>query len=82
MRKFDLATGEPIDDKRIGGDWVDGAERVVGDWRAEIITLPLVRSVRELQAGKATYPIERAWSSKLLNERERALAGYSEENQA
>jgi hypothetical protein len=79
MRKFNPATGEAIDDKRIGGDWMQGAERAVGDWRAEMITLPLVGPVRELQAGKATYPIERAWSSRLLNERERTLAGYSED---
>lgn len=82
MRKFNPATGEPIDDKRTGGDWTDGPDRAVGHWRAEIITLPLVGPVRELQAGKATYPIERAWSSKLLNERERKLAGYSDDDQA
>jgi hypothetical protein len=74
MRKFNPATGQPIDDKRIRSEWAQGKERAVGDWRAEMMTLPLVAPVRELQAGKATYPIERGVFSNLLNERERELA--------
>lgn len=79
MRKFDPATGKVIDDKRVGGEWTDRADRQVGDWRAEMITLPLVSPVRELTAGKATYPIQRGVFAGLLNERERSEAGYEDE---
>ena len=74
MRKLDPASGRPIDDKRVQGEWTQGEERAVGDWRAEMMTLPLVAPVRELQAGKATYPVERGVFSNLLNDRERELA--------
>jgi hypothetical protein len=76
MRKFNPATGEVIDDKRLNGEWTERADRQVGDWRAEMITLPLVSPVRELTAGKATYPIQRGVFAGLLNERERNAAGY------
>jgi hypothetical protein len=45
-----------------------------------MITLPLVAPVRELQAGKVTYPIERGVFANLLNDRERKLAKYSGSN--
>jgi hypothetical protein len=78
MRKFDPATGELVDDKRVNGMWADGADRRAGDWRAEMLTLPLVNPVRELRAGDATYPIERGVFATLLNPTEREVAGYSD----
>ena len=43
MRKFDSGTEKPIDDKRINGELADKRDRVHGDWRAEMVTLPLSR---------------------------------------
>ncbi len=79
LRKFDPKTGKVILDKRVGGNWIDKADRQPGDWRAEMMTLPLVSPVRELQAGKATYPIQRAVYATLLNEQEREDAEYTGE---
>lgn len=76
MRKFDPATNEIIDDKRINGLLADRHERRSGRWRAEMITLPLVSPVRELQAGEVTYPNERSPYAKHLNDDERAAAGF------
>jgi hypothetical protein len=42
---------EIIDDKRINGPLADRHKRRAGHWRAEMITLPLVNPVCELQAG-------------------------------
>jgi hypothetical protein len=70
MEKYDPETGEVVFDK---------AERnkTVGDWRSYMITLPLVTPVRELQAGLATYPNERSPYADLMNDEERADAGFS-----
>ena len=69
MRKFDPDTGQIIDDKRLNGEVVDRRDRRPGLWRAEMVTLPLVTSVRELQAGQATYPIELSPFSALCHQR-------------
>lgn len=76
MRKFDPATGQIIDDKRINGELVDGRDRRCGNWRAEMVTLPLVGPVRELQAGQVTYPIDRSPFSALMSSGEREAAGF------
>jgi hypothetical protein len=72
MRKYDPATGQLIDDTRI----VDKRDRRPGNWRAEMITLPLVAPVRELQAGEVTYPVEHSPYAKLMNPEERRTAGF------
>ena len=78
MRKFDPVTGEVIDDKRINGNIARKDERKSGNWRAEMVTLPLVSPVRELQSGDATYPVERSPFAKLMNAEERASVGYAQ----
>jgi len=75
LRKFDPSTGQFIDDKRINGKPTSKDDRKPGRWRAEMVTLPLVGPVRELQAGEATYPIDRSPYSKLLSSEERETAG-------
>jgi hypothetical protein len=79
VRKFDPVTGEAIDDKRVAGAWTDGADRRVGDWRAEMMTIPLVSPVREVVAGRKTFPIERGVFANLLNPSEREEAGFAEQ---
>jgi hypothetical protein len=76
MRKFDPATGEIIDDKRVNGELRERDERRPGHWRAEMLTLPLVAAVRELQSGEATYPVPHSPFATLMSveERERASA--------
>ncbi len=76
MRKFDPSTGQIIDDKRVGGELTDRSERRPGHWRAEMVTLPLVAPVRELQAGEATYPVEHSPFAALMSDEERETAGY------
>jgi hypothetical protein len=76
MRKFDPATGEFIDDKRVNGDVMDRRDRRPGHWRAEMVTLPLVAPVRELQAGQFTYPNQRSPYAALLSSEEREAAGF------
>lgn len=74
MRKFDLETGDLIDDKRINGVLAHKQDRRPGNWRAEMVTLPLVLPVRELQAGEATFPVTHSPFSKLMSPEEVALA--------
>lgn len=74
MRKFDPATGELIDDKRTGGLLTDPRDRRVGNWRAEMVTLPLISPVRELQVGEATYPVPHSPFAKYMSDEERASA--------
>jgi hypothetical protein len=76
MRKYDPSTGEPINDKRIDGELADKRDRRVGDWRAEMVTLPLVAAVRELQAGEATYPVSHSPFSRDMSRDERIRAGF------
>jgi hypothetical protein len=76
MRKFDPATGQIIDDKRVNGELMERSERRPGHWRAEMVTLPLVAAVRELQAGEATYPVEHSPFAALLSGEERERAGF------
>ena len=76
LRKFDLATGHFIDDKRVNGKLIDRRDRSPGQWRAEMITLPLATTIRELQAGEATYPVEHSPFAALMSVRERKKAGY------
>lgn len=76
MRKYDPKTGATIDDKRINGDRARRSERQVGDWRAEMITLPLVAPVRELQTADLTYPVPHSPYAELLSQDERDHAGY------
>ena len=75
LRKYDDSTGEPIDDRRINGNRAGDEERQPGEWRAEMITLPLVGPVRELQPGQSTYPIDRSPFSDLMSDEERQRAG-------
>lgn len=77
MRKFDPATGQLIDDKRVNGELMGRLDRRLGNWRAEMVTLPLVAAVRELQAGEATYPVEHSPFAALLSPEEREVAGFS-----
>lgn len=77
MRKFDPVTGRPIDDKRINGQLVDRQDRRAGHWRAEMITLPLVHAVREIQAGESTYPVRHSPFSDDMSPEERAAAGFT-----
>ncbi|MEO1159722.1 MAG: hypothetical protein AAFW74_04585, partial [Pseudomonadota bacterium] len=76
MRKFNRETGRPVDDKRIDGRLAAREEREVGDWRAEMITRPLVTPVRELQSADLTYPVEYSPYADLLSRDERDHAGY------
>ena len=45
MRKFDPATGNIVDDKRLNGELLKGEDRQPRYWRAEMVTLPLVAPV-------------------------------------
>jgi hypothetical protein len=78
MRKYDPVTGQPINDKRLNGELVDKRDRQVGDWRAEMVTLPLVAPVRELQAGEATYPVAHSPFARDMNRDERIRAGFAD----
>ena len=78
MRKFDPATGNPINDKRIDGKLAERRDRKPGNWRAEMVTMPLVKAVRELQAGEATYPVPHSPFAREMSQDERIRAGYSE----
>ncbi|HJS10177.1 MAG TPA: hypothetical protein VJ811_02780 [Sphingopyxis sp.] len=75
MRKFDPVTGVFIDDKRQDGVVLNKHERRPGNWRAEMVTLPLVSPVRELQAGEATFPVQHSPFADLMSRDERALVG-------
>lgn len=72
LRKFDAVTGKIIDDKVLNGEKVERKLRRPGNWRAEMVTLPLIAAVRELQAGETTLPIDRAVYSAWLSEDEKA----------
>ncbi|TPM07366.1 MULTISPECIES: hypothetical protein [unclassified Mesorhizobium] len=72
MRKFDPQSGAPIDDKRINGHFVLTAMRQPGNWRAEMVTLPLLSPVRELRAGEKTYPVAHSPYSALMSDEEKA----------
>jgi hypothetical protein len=74
MRKFDPRNGDLIDDKRINGVVQRKQDRRPGNWRAEMVTLPLVAPVRELQAGEATFPVSHSPYAKLMSLEEAALA--------
>ncbi|MEA2944452.1 MAG: hypothetical protein QOD09_4981 [Bradyrhizobium sp.] len=76
MRKYDPSSGEPIDDKLVGGEVLDRRDRRPGNWRAEMVTLPLVAPVRELQAGQSTYPNQRSPYAVLMSNEEREAAGF------
>jgi hypothetical protein len=69
MRKFDAVTGDMIDDKRdVNGARFERHERRPGYWRAEMIALPLVAAVRELQSGEATYPVQHSPFAALMSD--------------
>lgn len=76
MQKFNPVTGRIIDDKRINGVAVLSDQRQAGDWRAEMVTLPLVGAVRELQAGDLTYPVKHSPFADLMDDEEREHAGF------
>jgi hypothetical protein len=78
MRKFDPRSGKTINDKRINGDLVHAHDRQAGDWRAEMVTLPLIAPVRELQAGEATYPVQHSPFAREMNRDERKRAGFTD----
>jgi hypothetical protein len=71
VRKFEPKTGRPID-----GVLAQRRDRADGHWRAEMVTLPLVAAVRELQAGQFTYPNKLSPYAELLSEEEREAAGF------
>ncbi|MGB3503426.1 MAG: hypothetical protein WBA44_17520 [Mesorhizobium sp.] len=76
MRKFDPRTGKTIDDKRTDdGHMTLKSDRQVGDWRAELVTLPLVAAVRELQTSDMTYPVPLSPYADWLNSEERVHGG-------
>jgi hypothetical protein len=77
MRKFDPVTGAAIDDKRINGQLADKGKRREGNWRAEMVTLPLVKPVRELQSGEATYPVSHSPFATLMDRDEKIRAGHA-----
>jgi hypothetical protein len=79
MRKFDPKTSQPINDKRENGQLVDRRDRRPGHWRAEMVTLPLVAAVRELQAGEATYPVAHSPFAREMSRDERIRAGFAEQ---
>lgn len=79
MRKIDPSTGEPINDKRFNGHQVHRRDRRPGNWRAEMVTLPLVAAVRELQAGQATYPVPHNPFARDMSDDERIRAGFAPE---
>lgn len=70
MRKFDATTGKFIDDKKVNGHLMPAAERRPGNWRAEMVTLPLVNPIRELQAGRTTHPVPHSPFAKYLTQEE------------
>ena len=72
----DPASGKVIDDRRVNGVRMEKRDRQPGMWRAEMVTLPLVASVRELQSGEATYPVQHSPFSVLLSNEERQRAGF------
>jgi hypothetical protein len=74
MRKFNPATGEVVDDKRLNGEVMVSGERRPGNWRAEMVTLPLMSAVRELQSGEATFPVAHSPFATLLSQEERQRA--------
>lgn len=76
MRKYNPVTGEYIDDKRVDGVPLRKHERRAGHWRAEMVTLPLVEPVRELQAGEATFPVAHSPFADLLSMEESSMAGH------
>ena len=76
MREFDPVTGHVIDDKRINGELAHRSDRRSGNWRAEMVTLPLVTAVRELQSGEATYPVPHSPFATLMDVDERRRAGF------
>jgi hypothetical protein len=78
MRKFDPVSGAVIDDKRINGQLAQKRDRRPGNWRAEMVTLPLVAPVRELQSGEATYPVPHSPFAALMDQDERTRAGFVE----
>jgi hypothetical protein len=69
MEKYDATTGEIIFDKR-------EVLKIVGRWRAYMVTLPLSNPVRELQQGQASYPNERSVYTREMTEEERQVAGF------
>jgi hypothetical protein len=71
MEKYDPATGEVFFDK-------DDAQLRPGNWRAYMMTLPLLEPVRELQAGLASLPNERNVHRTLMTDAEEDLAGFNE----
>lgn len=76
VRKFDPVSGDVIDDKRINGQLVHKRDRRPGNWRAEMVTLPLVTAVRELQSGEATYPVPHSPFATLMDRDEQKRAGH------
>lgn len=76
MRKFNPLTNAPIDDKRgPDGHMTLKSDRQVGNWRAELVTLPLVMAVRELQTADMTYPVPHSPYAKWLDSDERTHGG-------
>ncbi|MFP2897994.1 hypothetical protein [Corallococcus sp. 4LFB] len=73
MEKFDPRTGRLINDKSS-----EPAARQRGNWRAFMVTLPLVEPVRELEPGDTTFPIETSPYSELMTVEEREVAGFGE----
>jgi hypothetical protein len=62
----------------VSGRIIDDLEQE-GYWRSAAVTLPLTSSVRVLQAGEVTYPVQHSPFAKLMSEDERAAAGFSPE---
>jgi len=68
MEKYDPETGQVTFDK-------GRPDKVVGNWRAYMLTLPLSEPVRELRQGVSTLPNDRSVHVPLLSEDEKAAIG-------
>jgi hypothetical protein len=71
LEKYHPATGEVIFDK-------DQAVLRPGNWRAYMVTLPLLEPVRELQPGATSLPNERSVHRGLMTPEEEELAGFTD----
>lgn len=66
VQKLDCKTGKPIDDRL-----EPNGKRRPGNWRAAMITFPLLESVRELRPGDVAYPNDHCVYQHQMNEEEK-----------
>lgn len=73
VEKYDPATGKSIEDKGMP----EGQQKS-GDWRAFMVTFPLLEPIRELQAAEIALPIQRSTYNYLLTEGEKIIRDAEE----